>query len=554
MGSKVELEVGIKSGLVSTGLAKIRGQFQQLRAHLNSDIGTAISVGGLIAGAAEIGHSLDRVKDLSDRFNETAESIQRTDVAARLFGSDIEQVAKGVGKASLSALKATRDGGTMATAFKDLGLEAGSFINLPLEAKLVALSEAYQRAQGSGAALAQMQEILGRGAGELIPLLAQGPEELKRNMDEAIVASQTVVDSVDRFYDSLIKLKSAASVLFGFIIQSLLTVAAAWGTGSAAAIGIQRAMFTALKDGWVEYTKIVKAGLLGNVAGVKDAAMNLPGIFRRAIDESRSAVVGAADEMEAQLNKIWGRTENTRGAGPKLFDEAAADDAAEAAKKAATEEEKKAKEIAELKKQVGDAERDRYLRNLEAETRINDLIKERLGLQLQLNAITDEKGKLETRLKIADVDKQIEATNREIADRQKQSDSDEARLVSLQRENALKNLKPPEQLKQLREELSKIDDQIKTAKDIPTEVKLKIEREEKVGDISSLEEQIKNRRGRGVSADFLAEIGGGGRTGTGGTVDPIVYEQRQGNKILERIEQNTRHLGDTTPKQELMKP
>lgn len=488
MASKVELEVGIKSGAVATGLAQIKGQFMKLRQTLNSDLGTAISIGGLVAGAVQISESLDRVKDLGDRFGETAESIQRADVAARLFGSDIEAVARGIGKVTLNAYQATKNGGEMAENFKKIGIEATSFVNLPLEAKIVALSEAYQKATGSGEGLAEMQSVMGRSAAELIPLLAQGPAAIKATMDEALVASQNVVDAVDTFYDRLVVVKQAAAVFFGFIVQGILSIASTWGAATGGMIGVQRALFTALKDGWVQYSLVVKNAFFGNFTAAKEAAQQIPGIFSKALEESSNAISGAALEVRNQLDEIWNKEPATKPAGPALFDEGAAEAAAEAAKKKADEEKRRAEEIAALRGRVSEAERDNYLASLSAQERINELFRERLALQTQLTQQTDEKERLETQLKLEDVNKDIRNTTKSMQSEQERAD----------------------------------------------------------------EERERKRVARAsVVADFLAEIGGGGRTGGG--VDPIVYEQRRGNTLLERIEQNTRN-NQPGSRPDLMKP
>ena len=66
---------------------------------------------------------------------------------------------------------------------------------MPLDQKILALSEAFQKARTEGTGLADLQALLGRGGAELIPLLSASREEI-----EKLFASVNVVsdDSVQR--------------------------------------------------------------------------------------------------------------------------------------------------------------------------------------------------------------------------------------------------------------------------------------------------------------------------------------------------------------------
>ena len=509
MASKVEVEVGLKSGAVATGLAKIRGQFAQLRGHLNSDLGSIVSIGGLIAGITALNERLDRVKDLSDRFGETAESIQRVGEAAKLFGSDMEGVAVAINKVTLNALKAARDGGVLQQNFLDLGIDANEFVNLPLEEKLVALSRAYGLAKGSGEGLAKVLEILGRSGGELVPLLAQGPEQLRSTLDSAMVASQQVVDSVDAFNDSLIKLQGAAAVVFGFVIQSFLTIAASFGTMAGAVIGSSKAMFSGLAEGWGLYGRMVKAVLTANVGDFNKVTSEIPKLFSRTIEQTAAAVQGAGDEFRSQMDEIWGDKSMDRPKGDRMniVDREAMEDAAADEKKV----------LAERKRALEDFEK------------FKDKVAE---------------------------DAAVKSRKRQEDDIQKFEEilASQKKLTDTLRGNQLDTLQPNQKINFLKREITELDEQIKNALDPKKKLDLKIEREERVGDVQQIENDQRDLRERSlgqVVADSLAEIGGGGNVG-GGASDPLLNEQRQSNVLLQKIVENTARSTET--KALLMKP
>ncbi len=558
--SNVTVNVGIRS-TVNAGLAKIRGQFKEFRKHLNSDIANVFTGAALIEGVKELMDELDRVKDLSVRFGESAESIQRVDEAAKIAGSDIEIVAKSIGKVSLAALKAARDGGPMADAFKSVGINVQEFIEAPLEKKLLMLSEAYQKASNSTEGLARMQELLGKGAGELIPLIAEGPEKLQASFDEAHVSAQNVVDAVDEFNDTLTKMKGYAASTFGFIIQLFMSVGKTVGGIIGTIIGAFEVMFNTQVRGWSLVGDAAKAAMTGNLKGVKDALSELPSVFAQGIKDLNDAIDGGSVSTYQDVRDVW--TAKPAFTGPKgslsAEQQTAAEEAKDAAEEQAKLDEKMAEEtkkrdedIASLKQKIADAERERLLASMTVEERINELIKERAALMEDAGHAEDDKQALEDQLEIARINQEIDRSKKEQAseDQKKAEDlaSAQEKLAEAQKRNQYESLKSPEErLKFMREELSKLDAQIKKTADPKENVDLRIKREEKLGDINKeIDEQRKAalQRATNVVGDSLAEIGGGGNvSAVGSTVDPIVNKIETTNDWLRQIYEQGRFSG-----------
>ena len=72
--------------------------------------------------------------------------------------------------------------------FDTLGINAAEFRDAPLEGKLIVLADAWERNTATGEGTAQMLELLGHRAQQLIPLLIAGPEELRKKLAEVSVA------------------------------------------------------------------------------------------------------------------------------------------------------------------------------------------------------------------------------------------------------------------------------------------------------------------------------------------------------------------------------
>jgi hypothetical protein len=134
-----------------------------------------------------------RIDDLAQRFDTTAESIQRVSMAAKLGGTDIEAVAGALTKAGIAATKVITGNESLAETFNRAGINAEKFSQSDLDQKLIQISEAFQAAQGDVVKTNAIIEILGtEGGANLIPLI-RNLDQLKDNMKgTAVVADDTV--------------------------------------------------------------------------------------------------------------------------------------------------------------------------------------------------------------------------------------------------------------------------------------------------------------------------------------------------------------------------
>lgn len=171
---------------------------------------TGIAVGA-IKGLAD---EYDHIWDLSQRLNESPESIQRIGLMAKLSGSDVDVAVKALQKLNLEIRKGPDSEG--GKALKALGLDIAEFIKLSPEVQLSTLAAAFQQAQASGKGFVEINTLIGKKFTELIPLLKSSREELEAISKVEVVSDSTIANiaRMNDAWDTFIAETKASSVNF----------------------------------------------------------------------------------------------------------------------------------------------------------------------------------------------------------------------------------------------------------------------------------------------------------------------------------------------------
>ena len=189
---------------------------------LATGIKAALPAIGLAGIGAMVKSSLqwaDDLADLTQKLNESAEVLQRVDYAAQQAAS------VGVAQISKAMLKLEDNLGDVSNtkvteALNNIGISAKDLIGLPLDEKVKALSSAFQEARRTGVGVADMTELIGRQAGELIPLLNLSKEELDGLFADAPQLADDVIQRMARLNDEfdalVLKGKSKATELIDY--------------------------------------------------------------------------------------------------------------------------------------------------------------------------------------------------------------------------------------------------------------------------------------------------------------------------------------------------
>lgn len=205
--------------------AKVRTESRGMGAALSDGFKAMVPAVSFAALGAGIKSALQRADDLADlkvALGETAETLQRVDYAAQQAAS------VGVDKLADSMLKLEKNLGDIdnknaADALGNLGVTASQLAAMPLDQKILTLSEAFQRARADGTGVKDILDLLGRSGTGLIPLLTQSKEAIEGMFADAPVVADELIDRMailnDQFDGLVIKAKTSGVGVVGALSE-----------------------------------------------------------------------------------------------------------------------------------------------------------------------------------------------------------------------------------------------------------------------------------------------------------------------------------------------
>lgn len=198
---------------------------------------TLVSVGKSVAAAFTIGaivsfvktsiDAADHLNDLSKATQLSVEEIGGIGFAAKQAGTDMEGASVSIGKLNLAIAKAAAGDKGMAATFKSLGIEVRDASGHVKDSSTV-LGEISSKfatyAEGPNKA-ALAQAIFGKSYQSILPLLADGGEELRKNIDYFKQFGGVTTESAkaaDQFNDTIGKIELIAQGSRNEIVNGLL--------------------------------------------------------------------------------------------------------------------------------------------------------------------------------------------------------------------------------------------------------------------------------------------------------------------------------------------
>lgn len=203
-----------------------------------------VGVAGLVAFAKNGIDAADALKDMSDRLGVSVKDLASFKLAAEQSGTSLDDVGKGIGRLSRSIGEAEGGNKKLAEALKALGITARD----PKEA-LFQLADATEKIQDPTKRAALLSQVLGKSYQDLIPLLSQGSEELRRSAQSSETFSDAMArlaPNADRFNDQIAQLKinaaGAAASLLDKLLPSLISIGTEFSNGIRLAGGFGEAI------------------------------------------------------------------------------------------------------------------------------------------------------------------------------------------------------------------------------------------------------------------------------------------------------------------------
>ena len=210
-------------------------------------------LGGLFAGVGVAGlasfaksgiDAADALKDMSDRLGVSVKDLASFKLAAEQSGTELEGVGKGIARLTRSIGEAEGGNAKLGEALKALGISARD----PKEA-FFQLADATEKIQDPAKRAALLTQVLGKSYQDLIPLLSQGSEELRRSAQSSESFSDSMArlaPNADKFNDQIAQLKinaaGAAASLLDKLLPSLISIGTEFSNGIRLAGGFGEAI------------------------------------------------------------------------------------------------------------------------------------------------------------------------------------------------------------------------------------------------------------------------------------------------------------------------
>lgn len=387
------------------GLEEMRGEVKAFSGSVKGMLAGAFGGAAVAAWVSKMVDEFGRIQDLADRLGMSAESIQRIGYAAKLSGSDLETAAKGLTVLTRSIAQAEQGNDELGKAFGVLGINLQEFKALSPEEQLVAISKGFTEAGDRGEGLGAVMKVLGKGGAELIPLLTQGPEALKEQLDEAAVASNESVKAVANLGDQIDKLKAQGAPVFAWIVQAFQTVGNAIGSAIAVIWANWETFFDNAGKGFGALGRLIGNALIGDLEGAKKAAEDLFAVGKKVTEEVGRNFASGKEAFDEGQTEIW--TQKHEQPKGNKADVEAATEAAKQAEEAAKERKKLEEEIAKLQE-------DARIRALNLDEQIADAYKRRAELAEKANG--NDNAALEAKRDQLKVEEDIAKLEKEKAD------------------------------------------------------------------------------------------------------------------------------------------
>ncbi len=229
--------LGVDTAAFSTGLDGASKTLDKFSKSISSGLNKAAAAGAVAFTSAAIGitaavkasiNSMDELSKLSQKIGIPVEKLSALKLAAELSDVSVEALGKSMGKLATAMVTAASGGAGPATsAFQALGISMQTLKSNDPSVVMEAVSKRFSEMQDGATKTALANAIFGQRIGrELIPLLNQGAEGLKKAREEAeafgLVISTQTGRQAEEFNDNLKRLGTIPQGVANIISTTLL--------------------------------------------------------------------------------------------------------------------------------------------------------------------------------------------------------------------------------------------------------------------------------------------------------------------------------------------
>lgn len=213
MGADATIEVGWDNSAARAGAEEFKRHASSAANHATSALnGAGAAVGGTfralaapiiglasIEGVSRLVEEFSQLNDVALRLNENTDVVQRVTQSAGDNSTDIDTVAASMEK----MMKVLSEGGTedAQKGLKELGVSARDFAGMNLEEKLVAVGQGLIKMREEGEDTSGLWQLMGKGAGKMIPMLLEIGANGKAGFEGMTVATKDTIAQMDAIGD-----------------------------------------------------------------------------------------------------------------------------------------------------------------------------------------------------------------------------------------------------------------------------------------------------------------------------------------------------------------
>ena len=185
----------------------------------------AVGITSALKGAID---TMDETYNAAKKVGDSTENFSRLVYAAGLADVGMDQLVTTMGKLTKSQAAALDVGSAQGKMFKALGIDVTDATGKLRDSSDVLLdfADRFKAMKGSPEAMAAGFALFGRSFQDMIPLLEQGSEEIRRLMGESDELGRTITDeagaAADQFKDDLEKLQGAMNGVWMEVASKLL--------------------------------------------------------------------------------------------------------------------------------------------------------------------------------------------------------------------------------------------------------------------------------------------------------------------------------------------
>jgi hypothetical protein len=213
---------------VETSFGGLNRVFDGVRGHIAA-LGVAVSVGGFATLIKSSIDAADNLHDMSERTGMTVEVLAGLKLVADQSGTSLDGLGTGFKKLSVNLVDAAAGNKEMSSIFKGLGISGTD-----AQAAMYRLADIMKTLPDGAQKTALAIKLLGRSGEEMIPLLNQGGEALRKMIEHGQELSGVTSDmavKADQFNDKMAELKTQTAA-FGvnvatYTLPALNDIAAA---------------------------------------------------------------------------------------------------------------------------------------------------------------------------------------------------------------------------------------------------------------------------------------------------------------------------------------